>query len=60
MRHSLFTVVFACVFALAPFPAIAADKPNVLLILVDDLKPSFGAYGVVGDVQAAAIVLGGD
>ncbi|PHS00743.1 MAG: iduronate-2-sulfatase [Blastopirellula sp.] len=25
--------------------AIAADKPNVLLILVDDLKPSFGAYG---------------
>lgn len=25
--------------------ANAADKPNVLLILVDDLKPSFGAYG---------------
>jgi iduronate 2-sulfatase len=23
----------------------AADKPNVLLILVDDLKPSFGTYG---------------
>ena len=23
----------------------AADRPNVLLILVDDLKPSFGAYG---------------
>ena len=23
----------------------AAGKPNVLLILVDDLKPSFGAYG---------------
>lgn len=23
----------------------AAEKPNVLLILVDDLKPSFGAYG---------------
>ena len=22
-----------------------ADRPNVLLILVDDLKPSFGAYG---------------
>ena len=22
------------------------DRPNVLLILVDDLKPSFGAYGV--------------
>lgn len=26
-------------------PLLAAQKPNVLLILVDDLKPSFGAYG---------------
>ncbi len=25
--------------------AVAGDRPNVLLILVDDLKPSFGAYG---------------
>jgi len=25
--------------------ATAAERPNVLLILVDDLKPSFGAYG---------------
>ena len=25
--------------------AAAAERPNVLLILVDDLKPSFGAYG---------------
>lgn len=25
--------------------ATAADRPNILLILVDDLKPSFGAYG---------------
>jgi iduronate 2-sulfatase len=25
--------------------SLAADRPNVLLILVDDLKPSFGAYG---------------
>lgn len=24
---------------------VAADRPNVLLIVVDDLKPSFGAYG---------------
>lgn len=23
----------------------AAEQPNVLLLLVDDLKPSFGAYG---------------
>jgi iduronate 2-sulfatase len=26
--------------------SLAAERPNVLLILVDDLKPSFGAYGV--------------
>lgn len=26
-------------------PAQAKTRPNVLLILVDDLKPSFGAYG---------------
>ncbi|MCA9124239.1 MAG: sulfatase-like hydrolase/transferase [Planctomycetaceae bacterium] len=25
--------------------SFAVDRPNVLLILVDDLKPSFGAYG---------------
>ena len=23
----------------------SAQKPNVLVFLVDDLKPSFGAYG---------------
>ena len=26
-------------------PASAADRPNVLLILVDDLKPALGCYG---------------
>lgn len=26
-------------------PAVAAAKPNVLLILVDDLKPTLGCYG---------------
>lgn len=31
--------------ALGSHVALAADRPNVLLILVDDLKPSFGAYG---------------
>lgn len=25
--------------------ALGLDRPNILLILVDDLKPSFGAYG---------------
>lgn len=28
-----------------PQPSVAADKPNVLLILVDDLKPALGCYG---------------
>jgi iduronate 2-sulfatase len=26
-------------------PALAADKPNVLFLLVDDLKPALGCYG---------------
>ncbi|NBP87854.1 MAG: iduronate-2-sulfatase, partial [Planctomycetia bacterium] len=26
-------------------PVAAADRPNVLLILVDDLKPALGCYG---------------
>lgn len=42
-----------CFFALVSFlllsviaaRAIASDRPNVLLILVDDLKPAIGAYG---------------
>lgn len=28
-----------------PLAARAADRPNVLMILVDDLKPALGAYG---------------
>jgi iduronate 2-sulfatase len=35
-------VSFACAIGA---PLFAAAKPNVLLILVDDLKPSFAAYG---------------
>ena len=31
--------------ALFFLPAAAATKPNVLLILVDDLKPTLGCYG---------------
>jgi iduronate 2-sulfatase len=34
-----------CFVWLANGPSRAAERPNVLLILVDDLKPSFGAYG---------------
>lgn len=26
-------------------PALAAEKPNILLICVDDLKPALGCYG---------------
>ncbi|MEX2212499.1 MAG: sulfatase [Phycisphaeraceae bacterium] len=43
MKSFLLALVLACVFA--PAPLFAADKPNILLILVDDLKPSLGAYG---------------
>ncbi len=34
-----------CLLVLYGSPLAADDRPNVLLILVDDLKPSFGAYG---------------
>lgn len=40
-RFSLF--VFS--LFLVGIPVSLAERPNVLLILVDDLKPSFGAYG---------------
>jgi len=33
------------VLAIMAIGASAADKPNVLLILVDDLKPALGCYG---------------
>jgi iduronate 2-sulfatase len=44
---------FVCLVALLTVPAVAltrptaavATRPNVLLILVDDLKPALGAYG---------------
>jgi iduronate 2-sulfatase len=41
----LFVDAVCCVFLLGPPAKAAIDRPNVLLILVDDLKPSFGAYG---------------
>lgn len=37
--------ILPLLLALTAGQTLAADKPNVLLILVDDLKPSFGAYG---------------
>lgn len=41
-----FSLLFSIVslLLLSP-PCGAAERPHVLLILVDDLKPSFGAYG---------------
>lgn len=42
MNHLLLTLA-AC-FCLAS-SAVAADKPNILLICVDDLKPILGCYG---------------
>lgn len=45
LRLLLFVAAF-CSACLALCSTEAADnRPNVLLILVDDLKPSFGAYG---------------
>ncbi len=35
----------ALTFLFLSVTSFAAEKPNVLLILVDDLKPSLGAYG---------------
>lgn len=36
---------FACLLCFTATPTEAQEKPNVLLILVDDLKPALGCYG---------------
>lgn len=41
---SRFSVLLAVCCAVA-LPADAAERPNVLLVCVDDLKPSLGCYG---------------
>lgn len=41
LRLALLAALATVVITLSP----AAERPNVLLIMVDDLKPSFGAYG---------------
>ena len=39
-------IQFKTVFVLSLLPwLVQAEKPNVLLILVDDLKPAMGCYG---------------
>jgi arylsulfatase A-like enzyme len=47
MKLRLFLLACAVCFTLQPasISKAAGARPNVLLILVDDLKPSFGAYG---------------
>jgi iduronate 2-sulfatase len=43
--HQKTRFIFVLLCALCGYHSFAADRPNVLLILVDDLKPSFGVYG---------------
>jgi len=43
-KNTLAVCICVAITSLPAF-AEAKDRPNVLLILVDDLKPSFGAYG---------------
>ena len=38
-------VLIPCLLGIAIVSPFAAEKPNVLLLLVDDLKPAIGAYG---------------
>ena len=41
LRHVTFVV--SMLFAVCPLPA--ADKPNILFIAIDDLRPELGCYG---------------
>lgn len=42
----LFLPTALCLLALTTFADAAADRPNVLFIAVDDLRPELGIYGV--------------
>lgn len=42
---SITSLAFICAFVVASSTCSAQDRPNVLMILVDDLKPAIGAYG---------------
>lgn len=41
IRHLFFVLLAAC----SSSALVAEERPNVLLLLVDDLKPAIGAYG---------------
>ncbi len=45
IRLSILTAVFLSIGSMLPKPIAAADRPNVLLICVDDLRPQLGCYG---------------
>src|SRR4029079_8372905 len=44
-QHSMKFVLPLLTFCLAGLGARGADRPNILFIAVDDLRPEFGAYG---------------
>jgi iduronate 2-sulfatase len=44
-RYFFILVIRLFLLTLLALPVLAADKPNVLLICVDDLKPILGCYG---------------
>ena len=47
MKHILLTTIAAVVLvALWPFGAIAKERPNVLLLCIDDLRPELKCFGV--------------
>ena len=45
MQRLLSLALALCVSASVCAPSLAVERPNVLLILVDDLKPALGCYG---------------
>src|SRR5688500_2126533 len=47
-RSAVLRFILALVGSVAVSTAIAADRPNVLFLMSDDLRPELGCYGVEG------------
>lgn len=45
MKNRLLIALFSFAFAVQGMSAIAQERPNILFISVDDLRPSMGCYG---------------